>query len=140
MELPNAPQAFHHAYVESNLASLPAGIVEFEEAILYANQSLTQGDPFPSLGALNIEHIRVNPISTAVPNTPTIRLLDTWAPATSPANRTANITAAVNDDYGELSVSQVRFAFAIRSNMDASDDYVSFLCTAFDLAVRYLVP
>jgi hypothetical protein len=132
--------AFHHAYVETNLSSLPMGIVEFEEGVLFAQQSLTQGNPFPSLGALNIEHIRVQPVSSAVPNTPTIRTLDTWAPAESPANRLANVAAAITDDYGELNFSQVRFAFAMRVNGDASDDYVSFDCTGFETHVRYLVP
>jgi hypothetical protein len=132
--------AVQQSFAEVDLASLPAGIIAWESAELSLLQSMTEGAPFPSLGELRVEHIRVNPLREVTLAAPSRHPLGTFPAAASPVARTANVVAALEDDYGEVGVSQIRVAFATGDNGNAVEDIVYFDCMEFDVEAVYLVP
>jgi hypothetical protein len=133
--------AFHQAFIEVDLSELPTNIIAWESAVLTLRHNLTEGSPNPSLGALNVEHIRVDPIESVSPTTATRTVLDTLAVTNTPATFVAEILPALVDDYDdELTVSQLRFAYAIKDNGDAISDYLTFECMEFALESVYVFP
>ncbi len=125
------------------ITSLPAGILEIEEARLSANQWLVLGDPIPSLGAAaTIAHIAPEALPGGAYASAPLEQLGVFSDEDSygPDNeKSVDVTTNVAYDYAQgESHTLYRLQFTSATNYNSSTDRLRF--SGEVLEVTYLVP
>jgi hypothetical protein len=124
---------------------LPDGIAVWEAATLVGEQQgADHEEVIQKMGPFLALHTHVFPPESITWTTPSIRTAGTFSNDVAPGPRSVNVLPAVREDYERRAerhhLTQYQLRFAQITNGDDLDDNLVFLCEAFGLNVRYLVP
>jgi hypothetical protein len=137
-------------YVAMDIAGLPDGVVDFNQATFIASQQSSTGIPFDFMGAIRLTHLSSLPINQGIAPaslpaaTP---LLDLGPLASDPESRprTKDVLAVLEEDYANRSARSNQSTYGLAFELTPFGPpfyahYTSFTCATFALDVEYLVP
>lgn len=122
----------HTGFITFDLSPLPADVVEFTEAWLFARQDSVSGDPYEALGSVVLEQISPPTELDAASVTTVARSVmgtfsDSAATGDPDGDRSANVAVELAFDFeAGSSTSTYRLRFTTAQDLDNSEDYAVF--------------
>jgi hypothetical protein len=135
-----AANAFYRAWVSFDLGSLPA-LAKVTVARLLLSVVAAAGQPFGTLGPLELEHVDFDAIGPEAFGAEALRELGVLATAAGVgSNLSASVLEAVNADLEQDDLSQFRLRFQNGTDGDNQPDFVTLARNGARLSLTYLTP
>jgi len=136
-----AANAFYRALLSFDLGVIPAAAQTLSRARLQLAVVAVAGQPFATLGAIELEHVEFAAIGVGAFDVAPLAALGVLATAAAAGeNLGSDVLDAVQDDLLDDGLSQFRLRFQVGTDSDDTPDFVTLARNAPRLSVTYLVP
>jgi hypothetical protein len=139
----------YNVIVAYDITAVPAGVTDFESAVVSANQTAGMGDPIIRSGLIALRHIPPVPVNTGVSIMPVggaaLHDLGVFSTNLNPGIRSLDALRGLEDDYdnrqarGNMSTYRIEH-LSNQGGGPYEDAWVNYECSSFVLTTTYVVP